>query len=311
MDKSKDPKVSVIIPSYNHAQYIENAIESVIKQTYQNWELIIIDDGSTDSTHEVLNAMPKDDRVTLVLNKDNKRQSARLNEALDIATGEFISYLSSDDWYLPQKLEKQIALFKKLDSSYGVVYSGGYRYYEDTKRMIEVSTNSQMEKGDILKSLLLKSFFIYPISPMIRKECYNYFRFDETYTAEGEALYFKLAMKYKFDYVDEPLVVMREHTYNIGGNIDKMLEENIRYRKELFRHPSFPRELLKYKGKVLGTIYKIKGWEYIRLRKEYTKGKKTLITALQENKFLLFDIRLILGLLLAFLPKKFTSIINK
>ena len=311
MKNSNYPLVSVIIPSYNHAQYILDTIKSVKTQTYKNWELIIIDDGSTDDTHEVLRSMPIDDRITLILNKDNKRQSARINQALAVSKGKYISFLSSDDWYLPEKLEKQVALFETLDDKYGVVYSSGYRYYEDIDKTIEINTKGNMRRGIILESLLREPFYIYPISPLIRKECFDYFPFDESYTAEGEAIYFKIAMKYKFDFVDEPLVTMREHTYNIGGNIDKMLKENIRYREELFRHPDFPKELLKYKGEILGKIYKLKGWEYIRLKKEYKKGKDALINAVKVNKFLFLDKRVVVGLILSSLPEVITSRINR
>jgi len=305
------PLVSIIIPSYNHAQYISKAIESVKDQTYTNWELIIIDDGSTDNTHEVLKALPKDPKIVVLLNKENRGQSTRFNQAITMAKGEYISLLSSDDWYLPQKLEKQIKLFQSLSDEFGVVYSGGYRYFEDIEKTVEVKTNCYMKRGWILESLLREPFFVYPISPLVKKECFERFPFDESYTAEGEAIYFKIAMKYKFDFVPEPLVTMREHSYNIGGNIDRMLIENIRYRKELFQHPDFPKELLQYRGEILGNIYKLKGWEYIRLKKEYKKGKEALVNAIKVNKLLLFDKRIIIGLILSMLPENIRSKINR
>lgn len=305
------PLVTIIIPSYNHAQYIENAIVSVKNQTYNNWELIIIDDGSTDNTHEVLRNLPSDDRITIVLNTDNKKQSARLNQAITRAKGEYISLLASDDWYLPEKIEQQVNQFKELSNEYGVVYSGGYRFFEDTGKTIETKTNKDMKRGWILKNLLLEPFFIYPISPLVRKTCFQNYSFDESYLAEGEAIYFKIAMKYKFDYIDKPLVTMRDHTYNIGGNIDKMLEDNIRYRQDLFSHKDFPAALLQYKGQVLGKIYKLKGWEYIRIKKEYQKGRKALVRAICSDKPLLFDKRVIIGLIITILPNFIVKIFNK
>jgi len=308
---NKQPLVTIIIPSYNHAQYIENAIESVKNQTYNNWELIIIDDGSTDNTHEVLRNLSFDSRITIILNKSNKKQSARLNQAIKLAKGKFISLLASDDWYLPEKTELQINQFNKLSNEYGVVYSGGYRFFEDTGQITETKTNNDMKRGWILKNLLLEPFFIYPISPLVRKSCFQTYPFDETYFAEGEAIYFKIAMKYKFDFIDKPLVIMRDHTYNIGGNIERMLEDNVRYRQDLFLHKDFPIELMQYKGIVLGKIYKLKGWEYIRIKKNYTKGKSALINAIKVNKLLIFDKRIIVGLFLSFLPKSFSNFINR
>lgn len=307
-----NPLVTVIIPSYNHAQYIENAIESVKKQTYKNWELIVIDDGSSDNTHEVLKALPKDDRITIVLNKDNKRQSARLNQAINMSNGEYISLLASDDWYLAEKLEKQIELFKKLPEEYGVVYSGGYRYFEDLDKMIEVETNTKMKRGSILKELLLEPFFIYPITPLVKKECFIKYPFDEKYTAEGEAIYLKISMKYKFDFVDDLLVVMRAHSYNIGKNTEIMLKDNIDYRNELFKHNDFPTELKKYLNEINGTLYRMKGLEFIKIKNEYIKGRDALIKAIGSNKNYIFDFKIILGLLSTYLPKKvLNSIYNK
>ena len=310
MQKNYNPLVSVIIPSYNHAQYIECAIDSIKMQTYENWELIIIDDGSKDNTHEILGQMPSDKRITIVLNKDNQKQSKRLNQAIAISRGEFISILGSDDWFIKEKLEKQVNLFANLSEEYGVVYSSGYRYFEDLNKTVEVNTNSNMRSGDILKELLTEPFFIYPASNLIRKTCLIEYPFDVTYSAEGEAIFFKIAMKYKYAFINEPLVTMREHSYNIGGDIQRMLEENIRYREELFNHKDFPVKLLKYKGKILGKIYKLKGWEYIRLKKDYIKGKQALVNAIKVNKLLLFDFRVIVGLVMVFLPRRILSKIN-
>ena len=311
MEKNGAPLVTVIITSFNHAQYILQTIESVKAQTYPNWELIVIDDGSTDNTHEVLRSMPEDKRVRLILNTDNKRQSARLNQAIALAKGTYISLLSSDDWYLPEKLEQQVALFEKLDDEYGVVYSGGYRYYEDTGETIEINSNKSMKRGWILKELLTEPFFIYPISPLIRKKCFERYPFDESYTAEGEAIYFKIAMHYKYDFVPELLVTMRDHSYNIGGNIERMLSDNIRYRGELFKHPDFPNELLALRNKVLSEIYKLKGWEYIRLRGEYAIGREVLLKAVKEDVRLIIDGRVLLGLVLSILPSVVADFVNK
>ncbi len=304
LDKhNNESLVTVIIPSYNHAQYIQNAIESVKKQTYKKWELIIIDDGSKDNTHEVLMNMPKDDRIKIVLNTDNKRQSARINQALSMASGEYISLLPSDDWYLENKLEKQIQLFKELSEDYGVVYSGGFRYYEDLDKMIDIKANLTMRRGHVLDKLLLEPSFIYPNSPLIKKACFDTFPFDESYTAEGEAIYTKFAMKYKFDFVDEPLVVMRDHAYNIGANTEIMLNENTRYLEELFNHRDFPSNLQQYKSRLFGELYRMKGLEFIKLHKELKKGRNSLLMSLKYNLKYLFDIKVIAGLTLSVLPK--------
>jgi len=305
------PLVTVIIPSYNHAQYILTAINSVKNQTYDNWELIIIDDGSTDNTHEILEKMPKDDRIVLFLNKDNKRQSYRMNQALNSAKGEYISILYSDDWYLPQKLEKQIFLFSKLPDDYGVVYSAGYRYFEDNNETIEVETNKHMKRGWIFKELLLEPFFVYPISPLVKKICFLDYPFNEKYMAEGEAIFFKIALKYKFDYVDEPLVTMRNHTYNIGSNTETMLRESTANIIDLFNLNEFPTDLKQHLNGILAKNHREKGLEFIKLKAEPLKARKTLIKAIKFRFNYIFDCKVLIGLLMSFLPKKFLLLLSK
>lgn len=103
--------VSIIMPSYNTAQYIAETIQSVINQTYQNWELIIIDDCSTDSTDVVIE-MIHDSRIRYIKNKKNSGAAISRNRALRLARGRWIAFLDSDDLWKPEKLEKQIRFMK-------------------------------------------------------------------------------------------------------------------------------------------------------------------------------------------------------
>ena len=126
------PLVTVIIPSYNHAQYIENAIQSVLDQTYQNLELIVVDDGSQDQSHAVISKFSNHPKITTILNKQNKGQSSVLNQAIRLAKGKYISLLPSDDWYLPHKTAVQVAKFETCGDEVGAVYAAGARFFEDT-----------------------------------------------------------------------------------------------------------------------------------------------------------------------------------
>ena len=293
------PLVSIIMPSYNHAEYIRDAIDSVFKQTYTNWELIIVDDGSKDNTHEILLAnYSNDHRIKLVLHPENKGQSFVLNEGIELAQGKYISILTSDDWYLPEKLEKQVNKFLQLDDGYGVVYSAGLRYYEDTKQTLEASTNKNMRRGWIFKDLLLDPFFVYPITPLFKKEIFNDIRFDERYLAQGEALYFDIALRWKFDYVEDSLVIMRDHSRNTGKMIDEMLRDNVIYREYLFSLANFPAELKKYKGIIIGKIYRVSGLTYIKVHQQNKKGVTCLLTAIKYYPKYMLDYKVIGGLII-------------
>src|SRR5688572_30003299 len=101
-----NPKVSILIPTYNYAHYIGEAIESALNQTYTNFELIIIDDQSNDNTDEVVTRYLTDPRVKYYKNKVNLGLAANFNEALKFAKGEYIKYLLADDLFHPALLEK-------------------------------------------------------------------------------------------------------------------------------------------------------------------------------------------------------------
>ena len=116
--------VSVIMPSYNTAPYIEETIQSVLNQTYTNWELIIVDDCSTDNTDEVLETI-KDDRIRYFKNEKNSGAAVSRNKALREAKGQWIAYLDSDDIWMPEKLEKQIRFMEEN----GYIFS--YTNYEE------------------------------------------------------------------------------------------------------------------------------------------------------------------------------------
>ena len=104
--------VSIIMPSYNTAQYIAESIRSVLAQTYANWELIIVDDCSTDHTDEIVGSF-QDNRIKYLKNKKNSGAAVSRNRALREAKGRWIAFLDSDDLWLPEKLEKQIAFMEK------------------------------------------------------------------------------------------------------------------------------------------------------------------------------------------------------
>ena len=133
-----DDLVSIIMPSYNTAQYIDKSIKSVINQTYQNWELIIVDDASDDNTDEVVNAFLIDGRIRYFKNERNSGAAISRNKALREAKGKWIAFLDSDDLWSPEKLERQIAFMEAND------YHFSYTDYceiddEDNKNGVVVS----------------------------------------------------------------------------------------------------------------------------------------------------------------------------
>lgn len=105
--------VSIIMPSYNTGKFIENTIKSVLAQTYTNWELILVDDRSTDNTDDVVAAFLNDTRIRYIKNEKNSGAAVSRNRALREAKGKWIAFLDSDDLWMPEKLEKQILFMEK------------------------------------------------------------------------------------------------------------------------------------------------------------------------------------------------------
>lgn len=105
--------VSIIMPSYNTASYIAETVQSVLAQTHQNWELIIVDDCSTDDTDEVVKPFLSDSRIRYLKNEKNSGAAVSRNRALREAKGKWIAFLDSDDLWMPKKLEKQISFMKE------------------------------------------------------------------------------------------------------------------------------------------------------------------------------------------------------
>ncbi len=143
-----DGLVSIIMPSYNTGKYIEKSIQSVIDQTYHNWELIIVDDCSTDDTDEIVKPFLKDQRIKYLKNEKNSGAALTRNIAMREAGGEWIAFLDSDDLWMPQKLAKQIGFMKEK----GYVFS--YHEYikideEDNPLNIYVSGPEVVNKRKI------------------------------------------------------------------------------------------------------------------------------------------------------------------
>ena len=117
--------ISIVMPSYNTANYIEASIESVRHQTYENWELIIVDDCSTDDTDEVVRPFLSDRRIRYLKNEQNSGAAISRNRALREAKGKWIAFLDSDDLWLPEKLEKQVTFMEQNG------YHFSYTNYEE------------------------------------------------------------------------------------------------------------------------------------------------------------------------------------
>ncbi|MCX8022731.1 MAG: glycosyltransferase [Syntrophorhabdaceae bacterium] len=204
------PKISVNIPCYNSSKFIRDTIESVLTQTYGDFEIIIIDDGSTDNTGDIIQGY--NDRRIRYYFQENKGLSKARNRGLSLSGGEFIAFIDHDDLWIGNKLEKQIALFEsKKDINF--IYTNYYKKIEEKKRMF-LGYRYKQPEGNVFGNFL----GYYPVvmsTSMVRRSAIDNLNeyFDENLNLTEEYdLFMRLLYTSKAAYIVEPLVIYRVHS---------------------------------------------------------------------------------------------------
>ncbi|MGE4441531.1 MAG: glycosyltransferase family 2 protein [Desulfomicrobium sp.] len=213
-------RFSVVVTSYNYGLFIREAINSVLSQTYKDFELIIIDDGSKDNTREIVSEFAFDERVKYFY-QDNAGQPKAKNRGICESRGEFIAFLDADDVWESTKLEKQMPLFE--DSDVGVVYSR--RKWIDPVG-VDVSGNERvLRRGMILDYIFIDNFVCFSSSVIRKSYLEEVGYFDESLPMGIDYdLWIRLACVCKFDFVDEALVRYRTGHSNLSKNTLKRYE---------------------------------------------------------------------------------------
>ncbi len=205
-DWANKPKVSVLICVYNGEKFVRQALESIYNQTYQNFEVIIVDDGSTDKTPDILVNM-KDSRTFIYRNPENLGLTKSLNIGLKLCRGQYIARMDADDISLPRRFEKQVEFLEK-NSDYALVGSSYYHISEDGK----IASLTKVLTGDLeIRQGLKKQNWFGHGTVMIRRDCFvSLGGYDEKYKfAQDYDLWLKVAEKYKVGNIDESLYCWR------------------------------------------------------------------------------------------------------
>jgi glycosyltransferase involved in cell wall biosynthesis len=215
------PLVSIVIPTYNHAPMLQRALATVIEQTYQNWNAIVVNNYSTDNTLEVV-ASFNDPRIQCVNFRNNGVIGASRNEGIALATGKYVAFLDSDDTWFPAKIEKCVA---SLENGSDLVCHAEY--------WIDESGNSRLvaygpSEAATHHNLIYKGNRISTSATMVRatllKEVNGFDVSPELISTEDYDLWIRLAAKSsKFAFIDEPLGEYHRHDNNVSANIEKHL----------------------------------------------------------------------------------------
>jgi glycosyltransferase involved in cell wall biosynthesis len=193
------PKVSVILPTHNRAEFLHHAIESALKQTFKDLEIIVVDDNSTDNTVDVVKRF-EDRRIEYIRENANKGPSAARNTGISASKGKYLAFLDDDDEWVPDKLKKQIELLDKCPQNICGVYSNRLVLDKSTNRIISTGPNADKLSGNLLYQLLIGSP-IHTSTVLLRKSCFDEVGlFDETMSyMEDRDLWIRLSLKWDFE----------------------------------------------------------------------------------------------------------------
>ncbi|MFH1230501.1 MAG: glycosyltransferase family A protein, partial [Planctomycetota bacterium] len=293
----KIPLISIIIPAYNRGHLLKRTIESVLTQTFHDFELIIVDDGSTDDTKEVVgNLQKRDSRIKYIWQKNSGAPARPKNTGIKNSKGEFIAFLDDDDEWLSQKLEKQIQLFRNSQKR-NLGFIGCNAFIVNGKNNKTQEYITPRYKNIFRK--LLESDFIWSSSSIIikRKVFDDIGLFDERLKmADDWDMWIRIARKYDFDFVPEPLLKYFWHEENFTktlGGLKRVQEHEYILGKHENLYKKYPKTYSVGLRKV-GTLYLLNGdsktarayfIKAIKAAPLYARPYLNLVISLFGNKF--------------------------
>jgi len=279
------PTISVIIPVYNGEKTIKQTVESVLNQTFKDFELLIINDGSQDATLEIIQAI-NDERIQ-VFSYQNSGVSASRNRALTKAKGEFISFIDADDLWTPNKLELQL---KALQDNPQAAVAYSWSDWIDESGQFLRSGGHITVNGKAYEKLLLRDFIESGSNPLIRKQALDevgYFEQSVT-PAEDWDMWLRLAARYEFVTVEVPQILYRISPNSASFNIVKMEAGSLKVIERVFAQA--PESLQDLKRETLASRYNyltFKALEGNLDRKNGLTAARFLIQALKQDLALL------------------------
>lgn len=209
-------KVSVIIPAYNASSFIGQAIDSILGQTYQDIEIIVVDDGSADATKDIV--AQYGDRVTYIY-QENQGHAISRNVGMKNSMGEYCAFLDADDQWLPEKIERQVKVLNERPEV-GIVHCDIKKVDADGNFIPKYKENEKYKTGDIFPYLLTRKGHIATSSAIFRRECVEKLGgFDETvreFGSEDREFWLRICKHYKVVHVEDPLVVYRHLTKSLS-----------------------------------------------------------------------------------------------
>ncbi len=270
------PKVSVIIPVYNGEKYIKQTLFSVFEQTFKDFEVILVDDGSQDKTKEILKKYNKKIRY---IYQENKGTAAARNTGIKAAKGEYIAFLDQDDLWLPQKLEEQVRILDKKPKV-GLVFCGSFLLCEG--RLIgffhaKLGVTSTIPAKDVFNQLIEENF-IPTLTVLLRKETFDKLGFlrEDLVGTDDHEMWLRVAeYGYRFEAVRKKLAIYRIHPEAQSRRFKNMYQNTAKIYDQLLKRYRFDRvqkKKIQQAKKRIYLNYK-KGYYWAKSNELLRKGK--------------------------------------
>ncbi|HXH61873.1 MAG TPA: glycosyltransferase [Fimbriimonadaceae bacterium] len=231
------PRVSILLTCYNHLEHLKVAMDCIRAQTYKDYDIIALDDGSTDGTREWLTELKHNEPdlpLKLFFNDENLGTYGTLNKGIDVSTGELIAEFNDDDVWAPTKLEKQVAMMDS-DPRIGLVHTAGYFIDGEGNELRVNPLGFEWPKtgtGDVLLELIPYNKII-ASSVLVRRDCFDKVgKFNTEYFGSGDwEMWYRIAEQYHVGHIDEPLTLYRVHAGSASHFKDKVADDDRRIRE--------------------------------------------------------------------------------
>jgi len=274
------PKVSVIIPTYNCAQYIREAMDSALTQSFNDYEIIVVDDGSTDNTKQIIENYCRryGERVRYVFQQNQGMCVAR-NNAIRAMRGEYIALLDADDRWKRDRLEEGVRILD-ANPEIGLLHSGFIRIDETGRDIGIPQVKECLMSGEIFKRLLLREMHISTPTTIFRKACCDSIGlFDENLTrlgAEDRDLWLRISLQYKVYYINKVLAEYRVRASSLSRKYERMMEGRIYIINKFCSDGS---GYSKLRSRALASAYKDLGDTYL-FQQEFQKARQQYLKSI-------------------------------
>jgi len=216
------PLVSVVLPTYNYARFLPESVGSVLSQTYTHYEVIVVDDGSTDNTKDVLN--PFMQKIRYIKLEQNKGLPVARNTGIQSARGKYVAFIDADDLWLPEKLQTDIEYFE-THPEVSMVYSKHINI-DEKGRVVNGSVKKQLPSGNVFTQLFSEQNFVIASSVVVRKNVFETTGlFDEQlFNCQDWDLWLRIAFHFQVAGINKPLVKYRHNPHSLSKNRNNVLK---------------------------------------------------------------------------------------